>query len=333
MIVRDRLIALLAWRLRQPVYMRWLAAMALFSAAMVVRLGLGPLHGANPALTFYPAILITTVLLGWVQAVAILALSVALGVHWFVRPGMYLQPVAWTVVGGLNIAIIAGLQHLAQQLAAANERQAVLFRELQHRVANTLQSVVGTFELARLRVESAPQEAARLLNDASARIAAATDVHRRLHDPALFERGLEPILRDAVAAVVDRRSVRLHLDIAPLDLTFDQMSTITMLVIEAANNAQKHVFRHGRGANLTISLHAEGAALAVLIVQDDGPGRVATEARSSEGGLGLGILQGLAKQIGATVRVRSDRGTEIAVAFHLRHPVPGSMRRRRWRDA
>ena len=53
--------------------------------------------------------------------------------------------------------------------------------------------------LAQGRIRTSPEEAARLLESASTKMAAAADVHRRLHDPALFERGVKDILRDAVS--------------------------------------------------------------------------------------------------------------------------------------
>ena len=81
-----------------------------------------------------------------------LIFSVVAGACLFLPPGMYLQPVGWLLVGGFTISIIDGLKRLAQELAVANERQRVLFQELQHRVANTLHSVSGTLEIARRRI-------------------------------------------------------------------------------------------------------------------------------------------------------------------------------------
>jgi two-component sensor histidine kinase len=317
---------ILAWRSSQPAIVRWLQAIAVFMVAFSARFWLGVVHGANPALTFYPAIIVAAVLLGWREAVLILALSVTVGAYFFLPPGMYLLPVAWLLVGGLNIAIIAGLKSLAEQLAAANERQRILFQEVQHRVANTLQAVVGTVEIAKRRITFAPAEATRLLEEMGQRLAASADVHRRLHDPTLFSRGLDAVLRDAVVTVVDRRSVRLVFDVEELDLTFDQMSTITMLVIEAVNNAQKHVFHHGHGSELSVSLKRSPNGHATLTIRDDGPGKSALKDEGpTEQGLGLRIVDGLAKQIRGTLRISSGQGTEIAVEFPLvrqRPPAP-----------
>ena len=88
----------------------------------------------------------------------------------------------------------------------ANERQRVLFQELQHRVANTLQSVSGTLEIARRKIDTEPAVGQRILEDAVRRISASADVHRRLNDPTLFEQGLLSILRERCTDG-DRRSL------------------------------------------------------------------------------------------------------------------------------
>ena len=320
--VTQRFLQVLAWRSSQPAVIRWLAALGLVIVAVAARFGLGALHGANPAVVFYPEILLAAVLLGWKEALLVLALSVAVGVFLFLPPGMYLLPVGWFLIGGLNIAIIAGLKLLAEQLAASNERQKILFQELQHRVANTLQAVVGTVEIAKRRISSAPAEATKLLDEMGHRLAASADVHRHLHDPAVFSRGLEGVLRDAVVTVIDRRTVDLTFDVDELDLTFDQMSTITMLVIEAANNAQKHVFQHGHGSQFSVSLKEVPAGRATLTVRDDGPGQPVTNDRGPvERGLGLRIVEGLVHQIGGTLRIGSGQGTQIEVEFPLGRPA------------
>jgi hypothetical protein len=167
-------------------------------------------------------------------------------------------------------------------------------------------------------MDTAPVEAARRIAETAQRLAASADVHRRLHDPTLFRRGLETVLNDVVSSVIDRRTVTLTFNIAPLDLTFDQMSAITMLVIEAANNAQKHVFQHGLGSKLTISLNGTASGKATLKIQDDGPGKTSGEP-SKEAGLGLRIVEDLVGQIAGRIATSQEDGTEISIEFPLRH--------------
>ena len=311
------LMRVISWQSTQPAAIRWLEVLGLFCIALSARFALGVLYGATPSLTFYPAILIAVVILGWKEALVLLVLSATAGLYLFLPPNLYLQPVGWLLVGGLTIAIIEGLKESARHLAAANERQRLLFRELQHRVANTLQAVVGTLEKAQWKIDPAPSEAKAILADAAQRISRSADMHRRLHDPKLFEHGLTAILHDAVATVIDGPATTVELDVAPLQLSFDQMSVITMLVIEVANNAQKHVFRHDRGRSFLVSLQALPKGLAILLVKDDGPGWAPSESGDYDRTLGLTIIQGLTEQLGGTLDVRWENGTEVSIIFPL----------------
>jgi two-component sensor histidine kinase len=314
-----RFLKILGWRSRQPPLLRWSGAIFLFLITLSARFAFGALHGGNPALTFYPAILLASVLLGWKEALLLLGLLVTAGTYLFLPPDTYLLPVAWVFVGGLNIAIITALTTLAEELGAANRRQQILFQEAQHRVANTLQAVVGTLQVAGRRVVSSPAEAARLMEEAAERFAASADIHRRLSDPTLFQRSLRSILQDAVSTVIDRYSVNLAFDIDEPDLTFDQMSIIAMLVIEVANNSQKHVFQHGGGSKFSVSLKELPHRRAMLAIRDDGPGLVQNlnSGSKKQQHLGFRIIRGLASELHGTFNITPGSGTEIIVEFPL----------------
>jgi Histidine kinase len=144
--------------------------------------------GGGLYLTFYPALLIATIFLGWQEAAFVLVLSLAAGWYFFLPQDMTVFLAGAGIVGTSNIAIIIALKALAQQLAKANERQRLLFQELQHRVANTLQSTVATLE--RIKRTSNAAEAANLLNQAVERMFVSAEIHRRLNDPSLFDSGL-----------------------------------------------------------------------------------------------------------------------------------------------
>ena len=314
-----RVARILRLRWRQPALIRWLEAAALFGVALTIRFSLGPLHGAIPFLSFYPAILVAAVLLGWKEAIFVLVLSLSAGWYFFLPPGMMLLPAGWAFVGALNIAIIIALKALAQQLAEANERQRLLFQELQHRVANTLQATVGKLESVRRTIGSRPAEAANMLEEAIGRMSASAEMHRRLHDPAVFDNGLESMLQEVVATVIDQASVTVNLKVEELDLSLDQKSVIAMLVMEAAHNSAKHVFQRDLGSRFEVALQALPGHRAILRVNDDGPGAAdAGEERPSQQNLGMRILQGLADQIHGTLAAELDRGGKIMVDFPVR---------------
>ncbi len=311
-------IRLFAWRTSHRM-VRWIGTLLLFVVVLYLRFALGLVYGANPGLIFYPPILLAFVLFGWIHAAVLLVLFVAAGIWWFLPAGLYLQPIGWIVVGACNIALLAALEGVVTALVAANERQRILFREVQHRTANTLQAASGSLRLATRRIGTNPSGAAALLDEAARRIEASAEVHRRLNDPSLFERGLDPILQDAVSSIIDTERIEVTVQLQELALSFDQMSTIALLVIEMANNAQKHAFQSGPGTQFGINLHRVSENRAALVVKDDGPGGFGAAFTGNENErLGSTIMLGLVKQLDGTLNVVPGRGTELVVEFPLR---------------
>jgi two-component sensor histidine kinase len=307
---------ILRWRWRQPAPIRWLAATMLFGIAFVIRWYLGPLFGAAPFVSFYPAILIAAVMFGWQEAVFVLVLSLAAGLRFFLPLDRSLLPVGWALVGGLNITIIIALKTLAERLAEANERQRVLFAELQHRVANTLQITAGTLERIKRTLGSDPAQCVNILDEAIQQMLASATIHRRLHDPGLFSDGLEAMLREVATAAIDGAAVALDLNVEELDLSLDQKSVIAMMVMEVATNSAKHVFQRNLGSHLEVVLRAHGGHNATLSIRDDGPGFIDTDGRApSSPQLGMRIVQGLADQLRGTLVSELDGGREVTINF------------------
>jgi two-component sensor histidine kinase len=322
---------ILRWRWPQPAPIRWLAATTLFGIAFVIRWSLGPLFGAAPFVSFYPAILIAAVMFGWQEAVFVLVLSLSAGLRFFLPLDRSLLPVGWALVGGLNIAIIIGLKTLAERLAEANERQRVLFAELQHRVANTLQITAGTLERIKRTLGSDPAQYA-IVDEAIQRMLASATIHRRLHDPGLFSDGLEIMLRDVVTAAIEGPAVTLDLSVEELDLSLDQKSVIAMIVMEIATNSAKHVFQRNLGARFEVAVRALAGHRAVLSIRDDGPGIIDIDDRApSSPRLGMHILQGLADQLHGTLITEPDRGHTVTVNFPTFRPSTRKKMGRSWR--
>lgn len=323
---------ILAGRWHQPTPIRWLEAAALFGVALAIRFALGSFDEAARFLTFYPAILVAAVLLGWKEAMFVLVLSLGAGWYFFLPRGMSLLPVGWAFVGALNIAIIIMLKSLAERLVEANERQRLLFEELQHRIANTLQIAAGKLESIRRTLSSSPSECANMMDEAIRRLSAAAQMHRRLHDPALFNIGLEAMLREVLTTVIDEPLVVLDLQVEELDLSLDQKSVIAMLVMEVANNSAKHVFSQDLGSRLEVALLALPGNRAILRIKDDGPGTKGRNADQTKQTLGLRILQGLVDQLHGTLVTELDQGGKVTVNFPTIHHSGGSLRRTRLRS-
>ena len=77
-------------------------------------------------------------------------------------------------------------------------------------------------------------------------------------------------------------------------------------------NALKHAFPRHRKGEIQVDYRADGAAW-TLSVRDTGVG-MPTDQASAKPGLGTGIVEALAKQLGASVRLaHAEPGTLVSI--------------------
>jgi two-component sensor histidine kinase len=306
-------------RMRRSGRAAWTSVAILFALALGLRLALGRHGDPAPFTPFVPGLPVAALLCGWRKAFLLLAASVAAG--WALGPAAA-GPTVWAFpfatravvfasLGAFLILLIEALAQLVNRLDAAAALNAELFRELQHRVANNFQIVAATLHKARRNVTD--KAAADALEHATFRIESLGKLHRRLYNPAAYDDGLSPILREVLADTFQNVTVELRLDIASQNLSVAQMTTIVLLVNEAAINAAKHVFARRQGTRFAVSLRTQDRQR-VLLVSDDGPGL-----RLPEGGpssrYGLNVMRGLAAQLGGQMEIVEGEGAIIRVAF------------------
>ena len=208
-----------------------------------------------------------------------------------------------------------------ERLAA---QQAVLLREMNHRVANSLQLISSLIELQARKV---PDETARaLLRQAAERVEAVTLVHRRLYTSGdvefvemdLYLTGLVEELSRATNG--PDGSSRIALSVTPVRLETDRAVAVGLVVNELVTNALKYAYPDGVGGVRVSLHHAKTEGMLCLTVEDDGVG-FAEETPARGSGLGSLIVNSMAHSLRATVaRDGAHAGTRIVVTLP---PVPG----------
>lgn len=305
---------------RQGRLARWGGAFALFGLALTARILLSPyLHGL-PAVTFLPAVIGSTLLFGWAPGLFATLLSVVVGSAMFL-PALYtggpgflralVLTAIYSLVAAFELWIVIALSDAVATNRRLAQREKILFLELQHRVANTLQFVAGMLLLAR-QGAATPEQADLVLEQAAARVTAMGQLHRRMYDAASDDRGFVPLLRDILGEVFRDLDVAVTIEADVGQLPLNQLTPLVLLITEAATNAAKHVFRRNLGHTFTVRLAPAGDAL-ILQIRDDGPG-LPSPARP-RGGLGLRIMNGLASQLNGTLTMESDSGTVVTLTF------------------
>lgn len=218
-----------------------------------------------------------------------------------------------------------GLERQSSRLKQAAAEQELLMQEIHHRVKNNLQIVASLLNLqaSRIRLPEARAE----FQSARDRVRALATLHRHLYahgevhtiDMREFLEELCGQLFTAMGETPGGR-LQLHIDAPELKMSSDQAVPLSLIVTEAVSNAVKYAFPSGRHGNVWVRLSAEGDR-AELEVRDDGigipAGRVETEAGTRDG-IGLQLIRGFSRQLGATLDVQEGNGTRYLVSLPLR---------------
>jgi two-component sensor histidine kinase len=313
----------------------------LLTAAAAVALGIlirvaFPFPG-YPYVTFVPAVLVTAIAGGWLPATLAAVASIAY-VTTLMTPTRYmLVPVVSPLGGVIAVSVIFAAQIGAIELIriaaarsdAARRRAAdllaerdVMFRELQHRVANNMQ-FISTLLLLQARQLPAGDAGGAALNDAAGRLQRFATIHRRLHDTTQAERRFDAVALDILTDLLDATgcaNVKLEVQADPAPLPLETLTTLILITTEAATNAIKHVFAESRGNRLSVRLARAAEAEYELTIADNGPGFPEGAPAEDSKSLGVRIMRSLIRQLRGTLLTQSMDGAVVRVVF----PAPAS---------
>jgi PAS domain S-box-containing protein len=220
---------------------------------------------------------------------------------------------AGTMVGAVNVLVDIGHRKEAET------RQRLLFGELNHRIKNNMQTLYALLAAARRETDSG--DARLALDEASRRVAAMAAAQTALYQSDNLSRFDSEAFMASVCAAAggafgDR--IRLELRSEAGKLANDSAVPLALILNELISNAAKYgVDAEARGTIRVALTETEGRF--VLAVEDDGPGFDLCEVRRKSSGLGL--VAGLARQIGGRFRVERPGGARCVLEFS---GAPGS---------
>ena len=215
------------------------------------------------------------------------------------------------------------------ELERARTQQELLMLEIHHRVKNNLQIVASLLNLqaSRIRVPEARAE----FQSARDRVRALATLHRHLYaEGEIHTINMPSFLAELCGQLFQAMGetpgdrIALVIKAEELRLSTDQAVPLALIVTEAVTNAIKYGFPGGRTGSVSISLAQRASALD-LVIADDGigipPGRSETETGTRDG-IGLQLIRGFSRQLGATLEVSEQPGTCYRVHMPLRSRVP-----------
>jgi PAS domain S-box-containing protein len=195
----------------------------------------------------------------------------------------------------------------------AETSQIVLLKELNHRVKNNMQMLQALLVVAQR--ETVNTEARNVLADATRRIAAMAAAQKVLYEedrPTSFlaQDFLKSVCNVAKSTFSDRTDIVVEQ--APGSISNDMAMPLALILNELLTNAVKYSGKAQGSGPIRVGLSSDGADYR-LWVQDDGPGFEFTRAQRNSSGLGL--VEGLARQLGGSFSVERNGGARCSVSF------------------
>jgi two-component sensor histidine kinase len=207
--------------------------------------------------------------------------------------------------------------------ALAAER-ALLMREVNHRVGNSLQLIASLLTLQGNAAPSADVKTA--LTDATGRVLAVAQLHRRLYtsddvQQVSVDQYLTGLVEDLRRSAESNQLAQLTIKADPVDIHPDRAVAVGVIVNELVMNALKYAYPGSKGP-IRVALKTVGNESATVTVEDDGVGYAETDAPMSTG-LGQRIVKAMAAKLNGTIaRDEKHKGTRIAVSFSTEAKKP-----------
>ncbi|MBB6254783.1 sensor histidine kinase [Nitrospirillum iridis] len=346
---------------RRSAMTRYAGAALLVCLSFGLRVALDDILDGYPVVHFFPALVLGTLWFGVGPGLMAVALSAVLalpfvapaddGMPWLQQfatlPGRldalpargWAGPALFVVISLVVVAIIAALHNALDTLAQSEQQQAMLLREIYHRIRNDLQSVTSLLMVAETRAGAL--EAGELAK-AGERVRVLglvySSLQRLQREPFVPARAfLSQLVENLAVAHGTGRPVTFTVSVEDVNLPQRAAVTLGLAANELVTNALKYAFPDGRAGTIAVSLATEGDRW-VLRVEDDGvglspgPATTAGAAEDSAGhadtagkrrraGLGHLLLEQLARQCAGQLGWTNDNGLKAWLSVPA---VPGA---------
>jgi two-component sensor histidine kinase len=209
-------------------------------------------------------------------------------------------------------------ENLQKQTDELLKQKEMLLAEMQHRIVNSLQIIASILMLKAKAVTSV--ETREHLKDAHRRVMSVAAVQQHLSRAGIDDLiEIAPYLLKLCASLSE--SMIGEDSLAMIEVSADEGKvlassavSIGLIVTELVINALKYAFPMNKEGKVTVRYQVNGTDWN-LSVSDNGVGRPETGAAPTKGGLGTSLVNALAQQLEAQVKIESStEGMSVSVS-------------------
>ena len=256
---------------------------------------------------------------------------------YYIMGKRYLRPdgrIVWASVStglvrdedGKPLCFVGQIQDITRQrhdqelIRSSLAEKELLLSEIHHRVKNNLQIIASLLYLqSQYPMEPA---SAGLFLESRERVIAMALVHERIYrsdnlaavDFAEYVRELAALLLESYR--VTGPSVKVELDLEPMNLPVDDAVRCGLIVNELVSNALKHAFPTGTSGTLGLRASSSGGRIGLEVV-DDGVGISPDLTPEQTKTFGLRMVASMVSHLGGTFEIDRSRGTTFRVTIPL----------------
>lgn len=206
-----------------------------------------------------------------------------------------------------------------EAIRSCNEKEA-LFRELQHRIKNSMATIVGLINMEAGRWDDG--DIRSMLQTMGDRVRSIASLYSVLHASGSshlvhLDEYLERITHTLLRAYMpDQGRVTCDVTAEAVVVSTQQAVPIGLIANELVTNSLKHAFPMGCKGHISITLHQEGT-MAVLSVCDDGVGLPEGFDISQSKGMGTELVLMLTEQLNGSISSESYASTVFRLVFPI----------------
>ena len=206
-----------------------------------------------------------------------------------------------------------------EKIKSSLKEKEVLLKEIHHRVKNNLQVISSMLHLQSGYIKD--KQALEMFRESQNRVKLMVLIHEKLYQSKDLARiDFAEYIRDLVAHLfrsygVDSEVIALKINVEDVILGIDTAIPCGLIINELVSNSLKHAFPAGKKGEICIDLRSDNNNKFTLTVSDNGIGFPRDlDFRKTET-LGLQLVITLVEQLGGTIELYRNGGTEFKIKF------------------